>query len=75
LLLRMDTQSPPREGMVIKEIYYDDYREVDGIKLPYSIREFTPVYQMEIKIQGIRHNLPIDEKVFEIPIARSHPGN
>jgi zinc protease len=69
LLLRMDTQSPPREGMVIRGIYYDDYREVDGIKLPFSIHEFTPVYQMEIKFLEIKHNLPIDEKEFDIPIA------
>ncbi len=49
------------------ESYYEEYREVDGIQLPFRIRQYTPVYNMEIQFREIRHNLPVDEEIFDPP--------
>jgi carboxyl-terminal processing protease len=63
LKLYFDAQT----GLLLRKgnIYYEDYREVDGVKLPFSIREdsllgFTFVY----KITDVKHNVPIDEAKF-----------
>ena len=54
-------------GLLLRKgnTYYEDYREIDGVKLPYLIREdsllgFTFVY----KITDIKHNVPIDDAKF-----------
>ena len=54
-------------GLLLRKgnIYYEDYREVDGVKLPFSIHEdsllgFTFVY----KITDVKHNVPIDDAKF-----------
>jgi tetratricopeptide (TPR) repeat protein len=47
------------------EIYYDDWREVDGIKYPFTISEGYPGFTLSFTVKEIRHNVPIDAKVFE----------
>ena len=63
LKLYFDAQT----GLLLRKgnIYYEDYREVDGVRLPFSIREdsllgFTFVY----KITDVKHNVPIDDAKF-----------
>jgi carboxyl-terminal processing protease len=48
LLLRQDT------------ISFEDYREVDGVRLPFRIR--SPL--VTITLREIRHNVPLDDSVF-----------
>ncbi|MEO8436504.1 MAG: S41 family peptidase [Pyrinomonadaceae bacterium] len=65
-------------GLLLRKgnTYYEDYREIDGVKLPYLIREdsllgFTFVY----KITDIKHNVPIDDAKFApYPSCFTNPG-
>jgi hypothetical protein len=57
----------PETGLLLRRgnTYYDDYREVDGVKLPFKIREevfsgAAAVYQLS----AIKHNVKIDETKF-----------
>lgn len=52
------------------EIYYDDYREIDGIKLPYTVREKTPAGISITSYEQISHNVIISDEKFEMPTAR-----
>jgi tetratricopeptide (TPR) repeat protein len=49
------------------EIYLDDWRAVDGIKFPFSISLSAAKLAMSYTITEIRHNVPIDAKLFEPP--------
>ena len=49
------------------EIYLDDWRDVDGIKFPFSISRSAAKLSMSYTIKEIRHNVPIDAKLFEPP--------
>ena len=55
------------EGLLLRKgnTYYDDYREVDGIKLPFTIRDdvFSGV-GLVYRLTEIKHNLKIDESKF-----------
>jgi hypothetical protein len=41
-------------------VYYDDYREVDGMMIPFSIRGPNTL----IKLTEVKHNLPVDDSQF-----------
>lgn len=47
------------------EIYMDDWREVDGIKYPFSISQSFPKLTLTFTVKEIRHNVPLDAKTFE----------
>jgi len=47
------------------EVYYDDWREIDGIKFPFSISESFPKLTFTLNIKEIRHNVPLDARMFE----------
>jgi len=46
--------------------YFEDYREVDGIKLPFVIRSEGPV-RVITRLKDIQHNIPIDDEKFKTP--------
>lgn len=47
------------------EIYFDDWRAVDGVKYPFSISQSFPKLTLSFTFTEIRHNVPIDAKVFQ----------
>lgn len=64
LLVREDTPYVSPDGNSTLQSYYEDYREVDGVKLPFTIRETSPDFDYVIKYTEIKHNIPIDDGKF-----------
>jgi tetratricopeptide (TPR) repeat protein len=62
-VVRTNTSQRP----VPVEIYLDDWREVDGIKLPFRITQGFPGMSVAITLTDIKHNLAIDDSLFERP--------
>ncbi len=58
-------QSPA--GPMEVDVRFDDYRAVDGVKRPFSIRQITPQFTVEITFTEVKHNVPIDDAVFKKP--------
>lgn len=50
------------------EIYYDDWREVDGIKIPHVITHSFLKLTLTLTVKEIRNNIPVDAKIFEKPL-------
>ena len=50
------------------EIYFDDWHAVDGIQFPFSVSHSVPKLSLSFTVKEIRHNVPIDAKLFEPPI-------
>jgi tetratricopeptide (TPR) repeat protein len=75
LYLDVKTYLPVRMNKVQKfgnlvtpvEIYLDDWRTIDGVKLPFSISETAGKLSMSFTITEVRHNTPIDPSLFEPP--------
>lgn len=67
LLARQSGTRATEQGPVVVDVYPEDYREVDGIKQPFRIRQVTAMYTAVITITEIRHNQPIDDAVFRKP--------
>jgi hypothetical protein len=47
------------------EIYLDDWRDVDGIKVPFSVSQRFPKLTLSFTVKEIKHNVPIDAKIFD----------
>ena len=46
------------------EVYLDDWRDVDGVKYPFSISQRSPKLTLSFTIKEIKHNVPIEAKTF-----------
>lgn len=67
LLIRHDSVEEGDEGKRSVEEYYDDYRVVDGVKMPFSLRQVSPGMEIIIKITEVKQNVPVDDSKFNKP--------
>ena len=47
--------------------YFEDYKDIDGIKLPLTLRSEGPI-RLVTRLKEIRHNVAIDDARFKSPI-------
>ncbi|CAN5865830.1 hypothetical protein BH18ACI4_BH18ACI4_14960 [soil metagenome] len=76
LYLDADTNLPVRVNVVrmnasqrpvAVEIYLDDWREIDGIKVPFRITQSFPGMSVGITLNEIKHNVALADSLFEKP--------
>jgi len=68
LLIRRDLISESATNdKVPTEFYFEDYREVDSVKVPFTIRQ--PAKKYTFKVNEVRHNVPIEDAKFKSPGA------
>jgi len=64
-------------GLLLRkgDIYYDDYREVDGVKLPFKVTDDSSYgFGVVVRLSEIKHNVPIDQAKFaEYPDCFTKP--
>ena len=49
------------------EIYLDDWRQVDGIMLPFRISQSMPRLTLVFSVKEIQHNVPLNAQMFDVP--------
>lgn len=66
LLLRtVSTVNSPQMGGDIEQTSdFSDYRDVDGVKVPFHVVNSNPVQSLTIALTKVEHNVPIDDAVF-----------
>jgi len=68
LLLRRDIRADLPDGSTVPlETYYDDYRQVDGIKSAFSLRQVRPDSVLILRYTQVRQNVPLDDAEFAKP--------
>jgi hypothetical protein len=67
LLLRMVRYTVTPLGKNPAQIDYADYRETDGVKIPYRWTLSRPNGAFTIKVEQVKQNVPIDKKLFVPP--------
>ena len=70
LLVRRDVVRQSPRGPVKAEVYFSDWREVDGVKLPFKVTQVMPKMKFVITFDDVKQNVPIDEGMFRDP---NHP--
>lgn len=64
LLLKRDATYISPEGKMITETTFDDYRDVDGIKLAFKSVTKNPQFEIITIITEIKHGVKIDDSIF-----------
>jgi len=68
LLVRRDFERVTiDDGIVLYEMDYDDYKDVDGLKLPSTVRRKTPDYTLTYRFTEIKQNVPVEDAKFNKP--------
>jgi photosynthetic reaction center cytochrome c subunit len=67
-LVRLVRWNDTPVGPVPTEINYGDYRDVAGVKMPFTWTVSQTYMQMTIKLSGIRPNVPVDGARFARPV-------
>jgi len=69
LLVRKDEATVTPQGVLPVQIYFEDYREVDGIKIPFGGRITNPsIGNIVMKLNEVKHNVEISDSKFDKPI-------
>ena len=67
LLVRQDAERETGQGKLAVEEYFDDYKDVGGVKIPHSVKQVTPMFSIVVKYTEIKSNVEIDEAKFNKP--------
>ena len=58
----------PQLGQTIEQTNdFSDYREIDGIKIPFELRSSSSVQNFTVKLTKVEHNVKVDETLFSKP--------
>lgn len=67
LLVRAETVADTPMGKSNVETTLSDYREVDGVQLPFQIHQDMGGFAFTIKLTDVKHNVSIDDAKFDKP--------
>ena len=69
LLVRRITSTTTIVGLIPEQVDYEDYRDVDGMKVPFTIRitAIDSFWSSTRKFTEIKLNVPVDETKFKQP--------
>jgi hypothetical protein len=67
LLLRLVRYAETPLGRLPTQIDYSDYRDADGVKIPYRWTLSRPGNRFTIQIDQVQQNVPIDDAKFNPP--------
>lgn len=68
LPVRQNTFRIQGGAVVPLEVYFDDWREVDGLKIPHGMTWSFPKQTLTLTVREIKCNIPVDSKMFEKPL-------
>lgn len=55
-----------KQGLFEQETYFSDYRDVDGLKFPFIIKQHIGLQEIELTVTSIEINTGLDDSVFEM---------
>ena len=67
LLMRSDSIVVTPEGNQAMSSFYDDYREVEGIKSAFKVRAKTPAFEINTAVSEVKYGVAIDDSKFVQP--------
>lgn len=66
----LTTVETPEAGVVEQTIVLSDFREVDGVKVPFRFVGSSAVQTFTVEVTKVEHNVNVDPARFEKPAAR-----
>ena len=69
LLVRQDTTTIAPEGKMPGKTFLEDYREVDGVKIPFKTRTVSPENEVITTFTEVKNNVAVESSKFVKPKA------
>jgi hypothetical protein len=73
LLLRMVRYGETVLGQIPTQVDYADYRDANGVKLPFRWTLSRPNGRFTIQVSDLKQNVPVDDSKFAKPTAPAEP--
>jgi zinc protease len=70
LLVRTDLTAHNASEEIATQTFLEDYKDVDGVKVPTTIRQTNPNLSFTMKFSEIKSNVPVDETKFNKPASQ-----
>lgn len=67
LMLRRDQIEETPEGKIPVQLYFEDFRDVDGVKLPFTTKQISGQGNAILRVTEVKHNVEIDDAKFVKP--------
>ena len=64
------TIDTPETGPLEQITEFSDYRDVDGVKVPFRLSATSAVQSYTVKVTSVEHNVKIDPTLFAKPAAK-----
>lgn len=74
LLVRQDAVAESPNGKLPLETYFEDFRVVGGVTMPFLTRATNPGYSQVLRLTEIKTNVAIDDAKFAKPAAPAKPA-
>lgn len=71
LLIRRDAVSVTGGVMNVMEIYLDDWTEVDGLKMPFTVTQLLPRMSLVFSFGEVKHDVELNDAVFNRPDTKA----
>ncbi|MCS6817985.1 MAG: hypothetical protein N0A16_06205 [Blastocatellia bacterium] len=69
LLKRIDTEREGPQGRIPMEMYLEDYREVNGLRIPFTVRQVSSAFSLILRTEEVKFNVPIEGSKFAKPAS------
>ena len=69
LIIRRDSERETEQGTLATETYYEDYKDVEGVKVPMTMKITNPQFSFVIKMTEVKTNVKIEDSKFAKPSA------
>lgn len=67
LMVKQTATTKGPMGEIEVEIYPSDYRKVDGILMPFAVRQKVLTQEIVIKLDDVQHNVDLPADAFKLP--------
>jgi len=67
LMVRQSSTRQTQQGPLDVDVYVSDYRPVDGVKVPFSIRQVSAIISAVVRLSTVKQNVALDDAIFKKP--------
>jgi hypothetical protein len=67
LLVRWDMARRQADRTVFVKVHLNDYRDIDGVKIPFNVRMAFESFDFSVIVDEIQHNVEINDAIFRRP--------
>lgn len=70
LIIRWDAVRSSLGVRTAAEIYLDNWTDVDGIKMPFTITQLFPGLSLVFTLEEVKHDVPVNDAIFNRPATK-----